>query len=250
MTGFDPVRELATRLGLEIVDPAPYQVALTHSSAVREGGNYQPGAADQPNERLEFLGDAILGAVVARELYARYPEDGEGLLTRRRAALIRAEQLVTWAREIGLGDFLYIGAGDLVSDNPRDRILAGAFEALVGAIALDRGDEAAAAFVHRFLDRDLDPVAGSVEGANPKGQLQELVQEVVRVTPTYAVVAESGPDHARIFEMAVLVAGHRIATGTGRSKRDAEQEAARHALALVANGEVALADITPPGVGQ
>jgi len=104
MTGFDPVRELAERLGIEVGDPTLYQTALTHSSAVKQGGNYQVGAAAESNERLEFFGDAILGAVVAREVYRRYPDDGEGMLTRRRAALIRAEQLVTWAREIGLGD--------------------------------------------------------------------------------------------------------------------------------------------------
>jgi len=144
----------------------------------------------------------------------------------------------------------YIGAGDLISGNPRDRILAGAFEALVGAIALDRGDEAAAAFVHRFLARDLEPVAGSVDRANPKGQLQELAQEVAKATPAYEVVEESGPPHARHFEIAVLVNGQRLATGEGRSKRDAEQEAARRALVLVANGEIALGDIGEPGVGE
>lgn len=229
--GEDNPERLAAALGITMRNPELLRLALTHRSVVHEWAGAVPGApAPQSNERLEFLGDAILGAIVADELYRRFPEATEGELTARRAVLVRAEQLVRWAREINLGDYLYLAQGERVSASARDRMLAGAFEALVGAMFLDRGWSGAKRFLRPFLKRALSQAVASHEFANPKGRLQEIAQERFRQAPQYEVIRIEGPAHARRFTVQVSLAGRLVATGTGRSKRDAEQEAARLAL--------------------
>ena len=207
---------------------------MTHRSVVQDlvaaGGNPTEAAA-RTNERLEFLGDAALGAIAAEYLYERDPAADEGTLTRHRVALVRAETLVRWARELRLGDCLYLGHGERPSEGARDRMLAGAFEAVVGAIAVDGGYGAARGFLSRFLDRDAPAILDHGEGvANPKGLLQELLQERYRQGPSYRTVAAEGPAHAQRFTVEAAIAETVLGVGSGGSKRDAQQAAAADAL--------------------
>lgn len=223
--------ELASALDLPLNNPALLRLALTHRSILHEWAALEP---DRPlphsNERLEFLGDAYLGMIVAEELFHRAPDAQEGELTSWRVSLVRAERLVSWAREIKLGSYLYLGSGERITEGARDRMLAGAFEALIGAIALDSGLDAAHRFVLRFVDRDLAEVMARREHANPKGQLQELLQDRFRVGPTYRIVRLEGPDHARLFTAEARLFDQALGQGEGSSKRDAEQAAAENAL--------------------
>ncbi len=219
-------------MGISFSNPLLLRQALTHRSVLHDWlplGDVL--AILQSNERLEFLGDAILGAITAEYLYNRDGDADEGQLTRRRVAAVRAETLVRWSRELGVHACLYLGTGEHVSQGVRDRMLAGAFEALVGAIQLDQGRDAAERFVLGFLERDLDDIFQQESMANPKGRLQEVVQEQDHIEPEYETIATEGPDHAREFTVIVKVGDALLGEGQGRSKRVAEQEAARAALA-------------------
>jgi ribonuclease-3 len=191
----------------------------------------------QSNERLEFLGDAYLGVIVAEYLYDHDQDAPEGVLTSRRVALVRAERLVSWAREINLGDYLYLGQGERVTEGARDRMLAGAFEALIAAITLDQGFATARAFLGRFLDRDMRSLPREEELANPKGRLQEILQDRYRLGPVYRTIKIEGPDHSRTFTAEVLLNDRSLGTGQGGSKRDAEQAAAQVALEAFTRGD-------------
>jgi ribonuclease-3 len=229
---------LAEALGLRVRNIDLLRLALTHRSVVHEWTAAAPGLPPpQSNERLEFLGDAYLGVIVAEYLYNRYPDAPEGTLTHRRVALVRAERLVRWAREINLADYLYLAQGERVTEGARDRMLAGAFEALIAAITLDRGMREAKRFLRRFLDRDVEEVAGEEMSANPKGQLQETLQERFRLPPVYRTIGAEGPAHARVFTAEVSMGRRSLGIGSGGSKRDAEQAAARAALARLAEEE-------------
>lgn len=231
----DRPEQFARELGIPFRDLGLLRLALTHRSVAHELRSAAPHLELSPalrsNERLEFLGDSILGYIVANDLYARFPESPEGDLTSRRVALVRAERLVTWARTINLGDYLYLAQGERISESNRDRMLSGAFEALIGAIALDQGMDAAVAFVQRFLDEDAEHSLAEGIAANPKGKLQEYAQEHYRQAPLYRIIGEEGPDHARTFTAEVLVNDVSLGFGEGESKRAAEQAAAAMALA-------------------
>jgi ribonuclease-3 len=233
----DRLVRLAGALGLAFDDMDLLRLALTHRSVVHDviaAGGDAIFAASRTNERLEFLGDAILGAIVAEYLYTLDPLADEGKLTQRRVALVRAETLVRWAREIDLGSYLYLGQGEQPTDSNRDRMLAGAFEALIGAISLDRGPRAARDFLLRFMARDAEEILAGVDGLeNPKGRLQELLHDRFKATPSYRVVASKGPQHAREFTVEARLNERSLGIGTGPSKRDAEQKAAAAALDLL-----------------
>jgi ribonuclease III len=229
----NPAR-FAESIGVTFHDLDLLRLALTHRSVAHElraqGPHMELPPSLRSNERLEFLGDAVLGYLVAADLYRRFPDAPEGDLTSRRVALVRGERLVSWARAINLGDYVYLATGERISDSDRDRILSGGFEALIGAISLDQGVAAASAFMQPFLDAD---AAGSLEewaAANPKGQLQEYVQEHYRQPPIYRIIDAEGPDHARIFTAEVLIEDRVLGSGSGESKRLAEQAAAAEAL--------------------
>jgi len=231
----DPFPEqLASALGLSFRDIDLLRLALTHRSVAHELRSAIDHGAPSPlelsNERLEFLGDSVLGYLVAMDLYLRYPLAPEGELTARRVSLVRAERLVGWARSIHLEDYLYLAQGERVSESPRDRILGGGFEALIGAIAIDQGIEAVRAFVQPFLDQDVEGALLENLAANPKGQLQEYLQEHYRQPPVYRIIDVAGPEHARLFTAEVLAEGESLGTGQGESKRLAEQAAADMAL--------------------
>ena len=233
----DNATRFAGSLGLTFRDLDVLRLALTHRSVAHELRSISPELELPPsqrsNERLEFVGDAVIGYIVAAELYERFPEAPEGDLTARRVALVRGERLVAWARSISLGDYVYLASGERVSDRDRDRILSGAFEALVGAITLDQGIEAARAFMEPFLDADASAALDDQIAANPKGQLQEYVQDHYRQPPIYRIIDEEGPDHARIFTAEVLIGDSVLGSGIGESKRLAEQAAAAEALERV-----------------
>jgi ribonuclease-3 len=253
-TGSDNAARLARLLRFRFRDLGLLRTALTHRSILHEvalAGISEVPASTLTNERLEFLGDAVLGAVAAEYLYTLDPVADEGELTRRRVALVRAETLVRWAREIDLGSYLYLGSGERPGPGARDRMLAGAFEAVIGAVALDRGFGAARKFLMRLLERDAPEFLAQAEDvANPKGRLQELLQERYRRAPEYVTVAAEGPDHARVFLVEVRFADQLLGRGSGASKRDAEQSAAASALETLAAETSPNAEMKPDLVSE
>ncbi len=214
-------------VGMPISDLAIYEHALRHRSIFR--GHVTTGT--ESNERLEFLGDAILGAAVAELLYAGFSDRSEGFLTRMRANLVNGLALADYARAINLGPLILMSdnmAGSDGHDNPT--ILADAFEAIVGALYLDLGFAAARRFVFRIIEDLVDLEGLSVLRSNFKSLLLEYVQARGWTQPTYAVVAEEGPSHDRRFTIDVLVEGIPKGRGEAGSKKQAEQIAAREAL--------------------
>jgi len=245
----DRPERFAASLGLTFNDIDLLRTALTHRSVLHDWSSVVPGPnLPQSNERLEFLGDAYLGVIVAEYLYNLDIDAPEGVLTSRRVALVRAERLVSWARELNLGDYLFLGQGERVTESVRDRMLAGAFEAVIAAITLDRGLHAARVFLSRFLDRDVQTLPHEEVLANPKGRLQELIQNRYRIGPVYQTIKIEGPDHSRTFTAEVLLNGQSLGTGQGGSKRDAEQAAAQMALEGITRGEAYL--ISAPATGE
>lgn len=216
--------DLATRLGHSFAEPGLLTTALRHRSWCVE----HPG--HESNERLEFLGDAVLGMVVAAELYLRHPELPEGRLTDARKAVVSSVALAPVAEALGLGDELALGRGEeQTGGRHKPSLLENAFEAIVGAVYLDGGLPAAQAFVLRHLS---DAIEGSAHhpGVDHKSRLQELVARLGGTPPRYEVRAE-GPDHAKKFFATVVVDAAVRGEGQGRSKKQAEQEAASEALA-------------------
>ena len=230
-------KTLETRLGYRFKDVALLERALTHRSFAYERG--APRVRDY--ERLEFLGDSLLGFVVADWLYRDDREALEGALSRRKQALVRAETLAAVASSLGLGDALRLGRGE-ASTGGREKpsLLADALEAVIGAVYVDGGLRAARAVVRRHLRESFRGARGVQELPDDyKTRLQEEVQGRIRITPRYRVVATSGPAHAREFRVEVLVDGEVLGSGSGTSRKQAEQEAARVALEQVPGGEAA-----------
>ena len=218
---------LQQTLGISFNDPSLLEQALVHSSYVNEN----PGFASASNERLEFLGDAVLGLVVAEKLYQDFPHSAEGEMTRLRAALVRRDALACVARTIKLGDYLYLGRGEEASGGRRKPAnLAGALEAMIAAVFLDQGSTTTRDFILRLLDEELQKVASQGGGVDYKSQLQELIQAREQQTPTYYVIEAKGADHDKRFTVEVRAGDTVLGTGSGKSKKEAETEAARSAL--------------------
>ncbi len=221
------VRFLEETLGFSFRDQGVLRQALTHSSYVNES----PGDASGDNQRLEFLGDAILDFVVGDWLYSRYPDAREGELTSLRAEIVRTEGLAAFARTLDLGDYLRLGRGEnSTGGRERDANLCAAFEALVGALYVDQGLDVVLTLVHRLLDNRAPEIDMQRQAKDAKSLLQELTQGRLHVTPTYRITDERGPDHAKVFTAQALVGDDVWGEGTGRSKQAAEQAAARKAL--------------------
>jgi ribonuclease III len=230
--------DVAARLEVEFNRRDLLRLALIHRSYLNELGLDSDEAVADSNERLEFLGDAVLGMITAEFLYARYPDLPEGQLTAFRTALVRTETLAEWARRFNLDKHLYLGRGELINEGDvRDRILAGAFEAIIAAIYLDRGLRKTRQFLQKLLQEDADAIIIAGQETNYKGRLQELIQDRQRVTPAYHTLSVSGPAHERTFEVAVMVGDQQMGTGIGSSKRAAQQEAARQALDQITQDE-------------
>jgi len=224
---------LEKRLGVEFAGPALLALALVHSSYVNEN----PGTATGHNERLEFLGDAVLDFVVAGKLYRDFPDLSEGQMTRLRSTLVRRETLARVARSIGLGDYLVMGKGEEGSGG-RDKSanLAGALEAVIAAVYLDRGVTVARKIIVRLLEAEWPAAIAAGTGGDAKSRLQELTQARFQLTPGYRLLAETGPDHDKQFTVEVTVNGEVLGSGTGSSKKLAEKEAARAALERLRGG--------------
>ncbi len=218
---------LERTLGFRFRDPALLRIALTHRSTLNE----RPESGVQDNERLEFLGDAIIGAVVAEQLYRAFPDATEGVLTLMRAELVRQSALARWARGMGLAQHLLVGRGEEQrGGRERDGLLASAFEALLGAVYLDQGYGAAQQFIAPLVAELLPSLSPSSQPLDPKSELQSRVQARFRMLPVYEVVAIEGPEHKPTFTVEVAAEGGICARGIGASKQAAEQEAARRAL--------------------
>lgn len=226
-----PAADLEERLDLSFIDGRLLAEALTHSSAVNE----DPQANPVSNQRLEFLGDALIGLVTARELYRLAPDAHEGSLTELRAAVVRRETLARVARGISLGDYLRMGQGeDASGGRERDSNLAAALEALVGAVLLDLGAEEACNVALRLMRPEVERVAREGAERDPKSRLQEAAQGMGMGSPTYRTVSQTEPEQGRTFHIEVLVAGRVMGAGSGRRKLDGERAAALEALALLA----------------
>jgi len=218
---------LQERLSISFKEPSLLKQALVHSSYVNEN----PGLAPASNERLEFLGDAVLGMIVAAKLYADFPHLSEGEMTKFRAVLVRRDTLARMARAIKLSDHLYLGKGEQASggrDKPAN--LAGTLEAVIAAIFLDQGPVITQDFILRLFDTELQKVVSQRTETDYKSQLQELIQARQQQTPTYHVLEATGPDHDKRFTVEVRLDDTVLGRGSGKSKKAAETEAARSTL--------------------
>ena len=218
--------QLQTRLGCSFQNEDWLRLALTHPSLAHESGEPTPH-----NQRLEFLGDAVLQLVLTEKLFALFPAFDEGQLSKSRAKLVNGETLAGLGRALGLGQYLILSRGeDGNGGRERASTLADAFEAVLGAIYLDAG----LGVVRDVILREFAPALGGLETLpgieNPKGELQELLQARSASAPEYLVVSATGPDHDRVFECTVQHGGIELARGTGRSKKAAESDAALAAL--------------------
>lgn len=223
---FEPYQVFAKRIGIDFNDWLLLNRALTHRSYLNE----HPEALED-NERLEFLGDAVLDFVVGSWLYNRFPEMAEGDLTRMRSALVYTDQLANFARKIELGKAMKLGRGEVnAGGSARSPLLCDTFEALIGAIYLDRGISVVLNFISSFLDEAVDDILLNHKIEDPKSQLQEWVQSQGYPPPSYVVRNTSGPDHGKLFEVDVLVRDRVLGTGIGTSKQLATKVAARNAL--------------------
>jgi ribonuclease-3 len=226
VTVVETPQDFANRLSLPVNDILLLSRALTHRSYLNEHAE-----ALEDNERLEFLGDAVLDYVVGLWLYNRFPEMAEGELTRLRAALVKTDQLARFGSQIEIGRALRLGRGEEENGGrTRRAMLCGAFEALIGAIVLDSGISAVTGFIGPFLESATDRILMNHDDKDPKSLLQEIVQSGGEPAPSYRVVSERGPDHAKVFEVEVFANGNLLGRGTGSSKQEASMNAALDAL--------------------
>lgn len=210
--------------------------ALTHSSFA-----FEQGIAGQDNETLEFLGDAVLDLAIGAMLFERFPEMHEGDLTRMRSVLVNETGLAGRATAIGLGDFLLLGKGEDASDGRRkSSILSCAYEALIGAIFHDSGYDTVLPLVENHFTHLLAGSHNAVIAADAKSHLQEILQEKFNQAPSYTIIAENGPDHAKVFTVAVVFRKTTLGRGTATNKKEAEQRAAAEALEQLASGHLKL----------
>ena len=220
------LNDLQSTLGVSFNNPAILEQAVTHSSFINEN----PAAAAGDNERMEFLGDALLNLFVAEKLYCDFPGLPEGRLSEIRVSLVRQEKLAEKAQKLKLGDYLLLGKGEDASGGRGKRNnLADAYEALTAAIYLDRGFDAARSFILRGFAEDIQAIKEGKYSPNFKALLQELTQAEFKTLPEYEIIEATGPDHDRIFCVSVSLGEVLLAVGSGKTKKTAESEAARAA---------------------
>lgn len=200
--------------------------ALTHPSLA-----YESQKPHFDNQRMEFLGDSVLQLIVTEELFRRFPDFPEGRLTKLRSRVVSCRALAKFATVIHLGDYVLLGKGEeATGGRRRNSTLADAFESLLGAIYLDSGLPQVRELVIRLLEQEINEMLASPEERNPKGELQECLQAIHPEAPVYRIIGESGPDHRRVFQAEVSWQGKVLATGKGKSKKEAETRAAGEAL--------------------
>lgn len=221
------LEEFERKIKYTFADKSLLTLALTHSSYANETKK----GSHENNERLEFLGDAVLDMVVSEYLYRRFPKMPEGELTKLRAAVVCEGSLAELSRGLGLGRCLLLGKGEeSTGGRNRDSILADAFEAIIGAICIDGGMEAVTSYIMDFMKGQIEKTKGNFRDLDCKTHLQEVIQKISKVPLHYAIVDEQGPDHNKVFVAEVTHEGRLLGRGSGRSKKEAEQNAANNAL--------------------
>jgi len=222
------IESLEEGIGIAFENKNLLKQAMVHRSYLNEHANFEL----DHNERLEFLGDAVLEVITTEFLYFEFPNKPEGELTNLRASLVNAKMLGQVADELGIDDFLYLSKGESKDKNSKARqfILADAVEAIIGAIYLDQGNRAAKKFIKNNILSHLSEVIENQLYLDPKSKFQEKAQELYGVTPRYSVLSESGPDHAKNFEIGIYIEDELIAKGEGSSKQEAQVQAAAKAL--------------------
>jgi len=222
------VEKLEKIIGFKFQNSELLTKALTHRSYAAETGSHEH------NERMEFLGDSILAAVVADYLYQKYPDQDEGRLSQLKSQIVSRQNLAQWAKKIKLGNFILISKGEEASGGrKRDSLLSNAMEAVIAAIYLDGGFMPAKKFIFNYLIQQRRLVIHDT-----KSKLQEYIQSVYRTLPEYKVLKEEGPDHQKVFEIGVYLKKNLLGSGTGHSKKEAEQVAARKALKTLQSKKV------------
>ncbi len=235
------LEEFQRRLSYRFRDPALLRVALTHPSVSKDL------SGEPHNQRLEFLGDAVLQLALTHELYRRFPEYGEGPMTKARAQLVNRKSLAEQGAKMELGQFIIMSRGEEASGGrARPSGIADAFEALLGAIYLDSSYEVVRVFVLKLFDEALLQMKVTPNLGNPKGELQELLQSDTSEAPQYKELSSSGPDHDRVFECAVYHHGVELARGVGKNKKDAEAVAATLALEKLKSSGLPTPPAAPP----
>ncbi|MCI0702268.1 MAG: ribonuclease III [Planctomycetia bacterium] len=224
------LEECQDAIGYRFQRPELLRSALTHTSSANTRA--------ASNERLEFLGDSVLGLVTCEQLFRRFPEYQEGDLTKVKSVVVSRKTCARFSQELGLGDFLFLGKGVHTYGEMPSNMLADVFEALVAAIFLDGGWDAAKIFVLRFIEPEIERVAREAISANSKSQLQTVVQREYGGTPRYFLLDEQGPDHDKCFKVAAQVDDHRFPAAWGRTKKEAELKAAMNALANIRGDEL------------
>lgn len=218
--------DLFTRIGFSLDDPALIQEIFTHRSAMNENPHLS-----RHNERLEFLGDAVLELVTTNFLFHKFPQKPEGELTNIRSALVRGDHLAQIARKLELGQYLILSRGESRSGgSEKDYLLANLVEALIGAIYIDKGLEMATSFIRRFVLDDLDDIMSAKGYIDVKSAFQELVQDKIGITPHYELYSEDGMDHDKTFVIDAFIGDLKVGRGIGKSKKEAQSHAAQEAL--------------------
>ena len=218
--------ELQKNIHITFKDPELLKLAFVHRSHLNEAKHVHTS-----NERLEFLGDSVLSVLTSHFLYTTHPEYPEGILTNIRSSLVKTTSLSDIARSLKLGDLLFLSHGEEASGGRTNQsLLADVFEALLGAMYLDHGIETAKKFLEKYLFPNAEGIIATKSYIDYKSLLQELVQQDSRISPTYHVVKTEGPDHARTFWVEAVAEGRVLGSGSGKSKQEAEQEAALAAL--------------------
>jgi ribonuclease-3 len=224
----DILEECQNAIGYHFRQPELLRGALTHAS----GANTRLAS----NERLEFLGDAVLGLVTCEQLFLRFPEYQEGDLTKIKSVVVSRRTCARIARQLNLGDYLFLGKGMNAHVAVPSNMQADVYESLVAAIYLDGGLEEARRFILRYLGPEIEQVAEGAHGGNFKSVLQQVAQREFGATPQYVLLDEKGPDHSKCFKVGAQIGRHTYAGAWGRNKKEAEQKAAMNALAQI-NGE-------------
>jgi len=221
------LENLEAALDVKFKTPKLLELAMIHASYAAESPQNGLGH----NERLEFLGDAVLELVVSEFLYDQFPGEPEGILTNWRSILVNAVQLAKVAKDLQLNEFIQLSRGEAKAEGAlKESILANTFEAVVGALYLDQGYKAAKQFIGRVLLAQLDQILITAHEYNPKGYFQEEAQRRLGITPTYEVLEESGPDHTKHFVIGAYLNTELVAKGEGASKQQAQQDAAKQAI--------------------